>query len=78
MAKKEDNVNPRNLLLKKRSLPMSLLSDPVKENKVRLLDIETYEDTFGPKSRRKKIKLNLNSLEEMADKVEERQKEYEP
>lgn len=42
MAKKEENPNPRNILLKKRNIPMSLLEDPIKENKVRLLDIETY------------------------------------
>lgn len=57
---------------------MSLLSDPVKENKIRLLDVETYEETFGPKSRRKKIKLQVNSLEEMAEKVEEKTQTYEP
>lgn len=76
MAKKEDN--PRNILIKKRNLPMSLLSDPVRENKVRLLDVETYEETFGPKSRRKRIKLQVNSLEEMAEKIEEKQQAYEP
>jgi nuclear GTP-binding protein len=76
MAKKEDN--PRNILIKKRHLPMSLLSDPVRENKVRLLDVETYEETFGPKSRRKRIKLQVNSLEEMAEKIEEKQQAYEP
>lgn len=76
MAKKEDN--PRNILIKKRNLPMSLLSDPVKENKIRLLDVETYEETFGPKSRRKKIKLQVNSLEEMAEKVVEKTQTYEP
>lgn len=57
---------------------MSLLSDPVRENKVRLLDVETYEETFGPKSRRKRIKLQVNSLEEMAEKIEEKQQAYEP
>ena len=39
MAKKEENFNSRNILIKKRNIPMSLLSDPVKQNRVRLLDV---------------------------------------
>jgi nuclear GTP-binding protein len=77
-AKKEENFNAKSLLIKKRNIPASLLQDPVKQNRVRLLDIETYEATFGPKSRRKRTKLDLNNLEEMAQKVEERQNTYEP
>jgi len=63
MAKKEENFNSRNILIKKRNIPLSLLSDPVKQNRVRLLDVETYEDTFGPKSRRKRTKLDLNNMD---------------
>ena len=44
---------------------MNLLVDPVKENKMKILDIEKYEDTFGPKSRRKKVKLNTGDYEEL-------------
>lgn len=44
---------------------MNLLVDPVKENKIKILDIEKYEDTFGPKSRRKKVKLNSGSYVEL-------------
>jgi nuclear GTP-binding protein len=78
MAQKEENFNSRNILIKKRNIPMSLLSDPVKQNRVRLLDVETYEETFGPKSRRKRTKLDLNNMEELAEKVEKKQSTYDP
>jgi len=78
MAQKEENFNSRNILIKKRNIPISLLSDPVKQNRVRLLDVETYQDTFGPKSRRKRTKLELNNMEELAEQVEKKQSTYDP
>ena len=44
---------------------MSLLVDPVKENKIRILEVEKYEVTYGLQKRRKRVKLNCSSLEEM-------------
>ena len=61
---KKDN-DPTKIFVKSKKIPTSLLSDPVKENKVRLLEVETYSDTFGPNSRRKKVKLSNNTFEEM-------------
>jgi nuclear GTP-binding protein len=68
--------DPRSVLIKAKKLPMSLLVDPERQNRVKILQIEKYEDTFGPNMRRKRVKLNNCSLEEMAETVEEKAVEY--
>lgn len=68
--------DPRQVLIKARKLPLSLLTDPVKENKIRILDVEKYEDTFGPKSRRKKVKLNSATYEDMLEAADDSTKTY--
>ena len=55
---------------------MSLLVDPVKENKIRILEVEKYEDTYGPQKRRKRVKLNCSSLEEMCVEVDDKEVNY--
>lgn len=55
---------------------MNLLVDPVKENKVRILDIEKYEETFGPKCRRKKVKLNTTNYSELLEEAEQKGDKY--
>ena len=55
---------------------MSLLVDPVKENKIRILEVEKYEDTYGPQKRRKRVKLNCSSLEEMCVEVVDKEVNY--
>jgi len=55
---------------------MNLLVDPVKENKIKILDIEKYEDTFGPKSRRKKVKLNTGDYTELLKEAEDKSEGY--
>jgi len=57
-------------------LPKSLLVDPVKENKIKILEIEKYEDTYGPQARRKRVKLNSSSLEEMYNEVVDKEDNY--
>lgn len=68
--------DPRQVLIKAKKLPLNLLVDPVKENKMKILDIEKYEDTFGPKSRRKKVKLNTTSYAELVNEAEEKDDNY--
>ena len=75
MAQKKDN--PKHLLIRQRNIPIGLLSDPIKENKMKLLEIETYADTFGPQSRRKRVRTNTTTLEEFAGKAEEKLVEVE-
>ncbi|KRX04411.1 P-loop containing nucleoside triphosphate hydrolase [Pseudocohnilembus persalinus] len=68
--------DPRQVLIKAKKLPLNLLVDPVKENKVRILDLQGYEETFGPKSRRKKVKLNTSSYEELVQEVDTKTETY--
>ena len=45
--------------------------------KVNILELETYQETFGPNSRRKKVKLNYENLEEMQNAIEMKDGVYE-
>jgi len=68
--------NPYNVLIKKKLLPLSLITDNPKENKVNLLEVESFESTFGPKSRRKKPKLASYTFNGMIDGIEKAQSTY--
>jgi len=58
--------NPFVVLLKQKELPMSLITDNKKEGRVHLLETETFGDTFGPKRKRKRPKIDVASYEELA------------
>jgi nuclear GTP-binding protein len=68
------------ILISGRKLPVSLLKgNDIKSNKnVRLLDIESYEDTFGAKARRKKPRVGAYTFEALLDKATKSQTEYDP
>jgi len=49
---------------------LSLLVEPEpKPSKANILDLESYSDTFGPKSKRKRVKLNSDNLDELMEVV---------
>ena len=74
---KEVAADPYSMLIKSSKLPMSLISEPLeKDKKPPLLDIETYQDTFGPKSRRKRPKLHNFSLEKLVESAESKNQDY--
>ncbi|KAF9408071.1 GTPase required for pre-60S ribosomal subunit nuclear export and maturation [Podila epigama] len=62
--------DPFQVLLKQHKLPMSLLQDPVHVGKMHVLDTEPFGETFGNKAQRKRPKLSMGSLEDLAAKVE--------
>lgn len=62
--------DPYQVLLRRNKLPLSLLQDSAKENRMSLLESETFSDTFGKKSQRKRPKLSVQNLEEMAQAAE--------
>lgn len=67
--------DPRSVLIKAKTLPLSLLVEPEpKNNNLNILDIESYKDTFGPQSKRKRVKMMAENLQEMMEEVEK--KEY--
>jgi nuclear GTP-binding protein len=69
-------ANPYSILIKKKILPLSLITDNAKENKINLLEVESFESTFGPKSRRKKPKMDSYTAVNMLEKIEEKQGLY--
>ena len=67
------------MLIQGKKLPLSLLKDHFDKTTSkgeRLLQIESYNDTFGPKSKRKRPNLISENLEDMLMKVEENQLNY--
>lgn len=63
--------DPYQVLLRRNKLPLSLLQDGVKEKRMSLLESETFSDTFGGKSQRKRPKLGVQSISELAQAAEQ-------
>ncbi|KAA8523877.1 hypothetical protein F0562_010300 [Nyssa sinensis] len=59
-----------NVILKERKLPLSLLNDHQKQARVHLLDTESFQDAFGPKTKRKRPKLLASDYESLAKKAD--------
>ena len=62
-------ADPYSVLLKQSKLPMSLLTDSKKASKSSLLQVENFEYTFGSKSQRKRPKLAVGTMEELAQQA---------
>jgi nuclear GTP-binding protein len=70
--------NPYSVLLSRTQLPMSLIDETTfTERKPPLLNIEPYENTFGPKARRKRPKLSEMELSDIVSRTMERDEGYE-
>lgn len=81
----KQSSDPYTYLLKSNKLPMSLIRDaPDGENVNGLkkhaakMAVETnpFKDTFGPNARRKRVKLDVSGMEEMAQKGQQMENEY--
>lgn len=78
----KNQSDPYSYLLKQNKLPMSLIRDDTTKNGVRQHDakiaIETrpYTETFGPKSQRKRVKIGVSSLEDLAGQSEKMHGDY--
>jgi nuclear GTP-binding protein len=65
--------------LKSKALPLSLVKDTYNKTLSqgeRLLQVQSFGDTFGPQSRRKRPNLTMAGIEEMVATVEQKQGEY--
>ena len=68
--------DPYQVLLKSNKLPMSLIRDPpgkngLKEHQAKIaVDSAPFSDTFGPKAQRKRVKLGVGSLEDLATEAD--------
>ncbi|XP_044527420.1 nucleolar GTP-binding protein 2 isoform X1 [Gracilinanus agilis] len=64
--------DPYQVVMKQSKLPMSLLHDRIQphHSKVHILDTETFETTFGPKSQRKKPTLFVSDIQSLIENAE--------
>ncbi|CAN6674596.1 nucleolar GTP-binding protein 2 [Trichomonascus vanleenenianus] len=62
-------------ILRQNKLPMSLIQEQPKSEKVQPLQ-DSYEHTFGPKAQRKKVNVNVSSLAELATVAEDDAEAY--
>ena len=75
--------DPYNVLLKSNKLPMSLIRDPaqgkngVKEHGAKVaVQSVPFAETFGPKAQRKRVKLGVGSLQDLAEESERMEERY--
>ncbi|KAG8903218.1 GTPase required for pre-60S ribosomal subunit nuclear export and maturation, partial [Tulasnella sp. 417] len=59
----ERKEDPYSVLLRRNKLPMSLLDD---SHRPHIVETEPFEDTFGPKSQRKRPRIDIGSFEELS------------
>eukprot|EP01023_Acetabularia_acetabulum_P026019 TRINITY_DN24786_c0_g2_i1.p1 TRINITY_DN24786_c0_g2~~TRINITY_DN24786_c0_g2_i1.p1 ORF type:complete len:311 (-),score=47.88 TRINITY_DN24786_c0_g2_i1:92-1024(-) len=73
-----DRVNdPHVVIIRQKKFPWALVEDPEakksgKEAKRNLLQSMSFQDVYGPKSKRKRPKLNTFCLNEMVEKADEK------
>lgn len=71
----EKASDPYQVLLKTNKLPMSLIRDSpgingLKQHKAKMtVEQEPFSETFGPKAQRKRVKLGVGTLEDLADET---------
>ena len=74
--------DPYSYLLRRNKLPMGLIKDPVSRNGLKqhqakiTVKSTPFKDTFGPKAHRKRVKLDVSSLESLALESVKIQDEY--
>ncbi|KAI9214558.1 hypothetical protein DS838_000508 [Geotrichum bryndzae] len=64
------------VLLRRNKLPMSLLEENTKIPSVNIVETESFEHTFGPKSQRKKPRVAVSSLEDLAAATDNAQVDF--
>jgi len=69
------------VLVRNKKLPLSLVKDAFNSTLTkgdRLLQVESYKDTFGPLSRRKRPTIGTSDMTEMMTKAQEIHDDYNP
>ncbi|KAL7673216.1 hypothetical protein ACOME3_008084 [Neoechinorhynchus agilis] len=76
---KTADESPYEIVLKRAKLPTSLLTQPCKAKKMSLLDVESFQDTFGKKCQRKRPKLcdQVDDLQQLALTAQKSLEKYE-
>lgn len=81
-AMQERASDPYQVLLKSNRLPMSLIRDGEDKNGLKQhqakMEVESapFGDTFGPKAQRKRVKLGVGSLEDLAGDSTKKHEQY--
>ena len=57
--------DPYKVIMRKTSLPITLLNESAKHARVHLLETESFEKTFGKKANRKKPRVSASNMEEL-------------
>lgn len=68
--------DPYQVVMRPTNLPISLLNESAKYQRVHLLETEKFENTFGPKKQRKRPSLNVRDLDDMQKIADERSDKY--
>uniref|UniRef100_A0A9J2P282 Nucleolar GTP-binding protein 2 n=1 Tax=Ascaris lumbricoides TaxID=6252 RepID=A0A9J2P282_ASCLU len=68
--------DPFQVVMRQTKMPISLLAEKAKQQRVHLLDVESFEYTFGKKALRKKPTLKVDSLESLHSDASARCEEY--
>lgn len=71
-------ADPYQVVMKQTQLPVTLLNEKAKQKRVHILDVESYETTFGPKAQRKRPSHvpGGDSMEALMAHVEQKQSDY--
>jgi nuclear GTP-binding protein len=69
--------DPYTFLMRQNKLPMSLMTESTKTNRVKVLETESFGKTFGPGAQRKRPKIAVGSMEEMMSSAGEKHGEFE-
>jgi nuclear GTP-binding protein len=71
-------IDPYKIVLRQNKLPLSLLNSKITSKRSHILEVESFESTFGKKATRKRAKLNSSTLEELVNQVAESSDKYDP
>ncbi|KAK6640120.1 Nucleolar GTP-binding protein 2 [Polyplax serrata] len=69
--------NPYTVIMKPTKLPITLLNETAKHQRVHLLDTESFESVFGPKKCRKKPNLKVRDFEAYTNAALQSEEKYE-
>lgn len=68
--------NPFQVVMKPTKLPITLLNEKAKNERVHILDTESFESVFGPKKSRKRPNISLKGIEELSKFADEEESKY--
>ncbi|XP_074601832.1 nucleostemin 2 [Brevipalpus obovatus] len=68
--------DPYQVVMKQTKLPVTLLNEKAKHQKMHILEVEDFGSTFGPKSHRKRVNVKADDLTALVQSAETRADEY--